>query len=82
MPPRHLRLVLWLNTGFYDKGVLIMNRKEIAVNYLSQSFRVDLFSNIPFQMLMFLASNDTLHMNYELLNMLRTLKLSRFHKLS
>ena len=59
-----------------------MNRKEIAVNYLSQSFRVDLFSNIPFQMLMFLASNNALRMNYELLNLLRALKLLRFHKLA
>ncbi|CAG9318440.1 unnamed protein product [Blepharisma stoltei] len=36
------------NTGFYSRGALIMNRKEIAIFYLKGWFIADLASSIPY----------------------------------
>lgn len=35
------------NTGFYLRGICIMNRKEVMNNYLKKSFILDLFSLLP-----------------------------------
>jgi len=36
------------NTGYYSKGLLIMERKRIFVNYLKGAFAVDLVASIPY----------------------------------
>lgn len=35
-------------TAFYEKGILVMNKKRIAKNYLKTWLMVDLVSSIPF----------------------------------
>ena len=36
------------NTGFYSKGALVTNRKQIAINYLKFWFWMDLVASIPY----------------------------------
>jgi hypothetical protein len=49
---------LWLNflTGYYDKGVLIMDLKLIALNYCKGYLALDIISSIPIS---FIALPDT-----------------------
>ena len=39
------------NTGFIHHGLLVMDRKEIAVHYLESWFLIDLAGSIPFEMI-------------------------------
>ena len=36
------------NTGFYNKGNLVRNRKEIVINYLKTWFILDLMASFPY----------------------------------
>lgn len=40
------------NTGYFYKGVLIMNRKQIAINYLKKWFIFDLLASFPYEWIM------------------------------
>lgn len=35
------------NTGFFDKGILIMSRRKIAIAYLKSSLAFDLVCALP-----------------------------------
>jgi hypothetical protein len=39
--------LIGFNTGYYDKGVLIMNRQKISANYLKGTFLLNLVSSAP-----------------------------------
>ena len=41
-------LVVNFNTGFYRKGLVIMNRREIMCNYLRTWFFMDLLASFPY----------------------------------
>ena len=41
-------ILITFNTGFCEKGMIIMNRKQIAINYLKKWFVFDLLSTIPY----------------------------------
>ena len=43
-----LDILINFNTGYYKKGVLIMNRKDIIVNYLKTWFILDLLASFPY----------------------------------
>ena len=43
-----LDIVLNFNTGFYLKGQLIMQRKMIAIDYISTWLFIDLISSLPY----------------------------------
>lgn len=43
-----LDIALNFNTGFYSKGLLVMNRKRIVANYLKLWFWLDLLASIPY----------------------------------
>lgn len=43
-----LDIILGFNTGFYSKGMLVMNRKLIAKNYLKFWFWLDFISTFPY----------------------------------
>jgi hyperpolarization activated cyclic nucleotide-gated potassium channel 2 len=36
------------NTGYYNKGNLINNRKDIIMNYLTSWFTIDLVASFPY----------------------------------
>ena len=36
------------NTGFYEKGALVMQRKHIVINYLKTWFMIDLLASFPY----------------------------------
>ena len=42
-----LELILNFLTGYYEKGVLIMDMKLIAINYCKGYFALDIISSIP-----------------------------------
>ena len=44
-------MVLNLNTGYYSKGTLIMQRKKIIKKYMSFWFYIDFVSSFPFDLL-------------------------------
>lgn len=41
-------IVVAFNTGFYSRGSLVMNRREIAKNYLKFWFWLDLMASFPY----------------------------------
>lgn len=41
-------VVINFNTGFYRKGVVVMKRKDIMVNYLKGWFWLDLLASFPY----------------------------------
>jgi hypothetical protein len=40
-------IIVTLNTGFYDKGVLILERRYILMSWLNNSFLFDMLALIP-----------------------------------
>ncbi len=40
-------IVLNLNTGYFDKGLLVMRRKSIALTYLKSTLAYDLICSVP-----------------------------------
>lgn len=41
-------LVINFNAGFYEKGVLVMQRKSIVINYLKTWFILDFLASFPY----------------------------------
>lgn len=41
-------VVITFNTGFYRKGVVVMQRREIMRNYLKTWFVLDLLASFPY----------------------------------
>jgi hypothetical protein len=41
-------IVITFNTGFYRKGIVVMIRREIIVNYLRSWFFLDLLASFPY----------------------------------
>ncbi|KAM3133635.1 hypothetical protein pb186bvf_014322 [Paramecium bursaria] len=47
-----LDILISFNTTFYDKGVVIHDRKKIALNYLSSWFILDILSSFPYDLVL------------------------------
>jgi hypothetical protein len=58
MLPFLICLVLNFNSGFYKKGVLVMNRKDIIVNYLKSWFILDLLASFPYSWIINYEESD------------------------
>ncbi len=41
-------IVVNFNTGFYRKGIVVMKRKDIVLNYLKTWFLLDLLASFPY----------------------------------
>jgi hypothetical protein len=55
-----LEIVLNFFTGFYIKGVVVLEKREIAKNYLKSWFAIDLISSFPYSILYFADVNSNL----------------------
>lgn len=44
-------MIFAFSTGYYEEGILIMYRTQIASNYLKLWFWIDIFSTIPFNLI-------------------------------
>ena len=81
-------MVLNLNTGYYSKGTLVMQRKKIIRKYFSFWFYVDFVSSFPFDLLPLemLSADETTNDNQTDLSkkarILRIVRFLRFAKLS
>jgi hypothetical protein len=76
-----LDILLNFNTGFYSRGSLIMNRREIAKNYLKAWFWIDLFSTLPYTWFLDGALQDEQSGDsnlYRAPKLLRLIKIFRF----
>lgn len=68
-------------TGYYDKGVLIMNRKLIAKRYFKQTLLFDAVANIPTHTFMTFEAYIDLKISSDMLNVFRLVKLLRIYKM-
>eukprot|EP00347_Sterkiella_histriomuscorum_P000699 403374844 len=75
----YVDVFMCFNTGFYDKGVLIMNRKLIAKKYMHSTLIVDILSNLPINFL--LVFKDFTILDHQTLNLIRVVKLFRIYKM-
>jgi hypothetical protein len=62
-----LEIFFNFNSGFYVKGLLIMNRKEICRNYSKGWLSFDIISSFPFS---FVLNANTENINVNILNYL------------
>jgi hypothetical protein len=46
-----MEILLNFITGYYEKGVLVLDRKKIAINYLHNWFLADILSCFPYTLL-------------------------------
>jgi len=69
-------IVLNFNTGFYDRGNLIMGRRAIIVNYVRGWFWLDLLASFPYTWVLPQQEGDdsSLYRTPQLLRILRILK--------
>ena len=51
-----LDIILTLNTGFWDKGIIVMQRKKIMWRYVQSWLIFDIISSIPFNYILSIAS--------------------------
>lgn len=76
-----LDILLNFNTGFYSRGSLIMNRKEIFKNYIKGWFWVDFFSTFPYTWILDGALSNELSSDnnlYRASNVIKLIKIIRF----
>jgi hypothetical protein len=79
-----LDIVLNFNTGFYSKGMLIVSRKQIALNYIKFWFWLDLLASFPYDVIVesFIGKEDEDNAGsnsmYKAPRLLRLIKIFRF----
>ena len=77
-----LDTILNFNTGYYDKGVLIMKRKQIILTYLKTWFILDFFAVLPYSYVIdYVISQeqgDNSSKAFKTPQLLRMLKIIRF----
>jgi len=74
-----LDILINFNTGFYDKGLLVMDRKKIFGHYITGWFWIDLVASIPFD---FIHDDDEgvedgYNSTYEIFKMVKVLRFIR-----
>ena len=75
-----LDILLNFNTGFYSRGSLLMNRRQISKNYLKGWFWIDLMSTFPFTWLLESPMNDETVADTNLYTAPRILRLVKIFK--
>jgi hypothetical protein len=77
-------IIINFNTGYYVKGILIMNRTQIFKNYLKFWFWLDLLSTLPLDWVLETAGSSTGQTNKILkyIRIIRVLKLVRLIRLT
>lgn len=68
-------------TGFYEKGILIMDRKSICKKYLMTWFILDIISSFPFSIIELANNNNTSSKALKSTNLLRILRLTKYARL-
>lgn len=53
-------MILSLNTGFYRKGIIVTDRKEIVKNYLKGPLITDLLAQIPLIVAYYIDANSSI----------------------
>ncbi|CAG9325145.1 unnamed protein product [Blepharisma stoltei] len=76
-------IIFNFNTGFFKRGILIMNRKLIAWNYLKTWFILDILSSFPYSWIIQggIFQNDTVNNTLSATRLLRTFRIPRFIKI-
>ena len=72
------------NTGYFDKGILVMNRSQIAWNYVSNLLWFDLVTGIPiYSYISVVLKQDLIYLlpSQLIVDALSCLKMIKFFKL-
>jgi len=67
-----------LNTSFYNKGILVTNRKDILIQYLHNNFPIDIIALLPLMIDYYLGSGQQF---LKFLNMSFLFKYTHFKKI-
>lgn len=46
---KYSKIVLTFNTGYVSEGIVILSRKDIAYEYVTTWFFLDLFASFPYE---------------------------------
>jgi len=76
-----LDIFINFNTGYYDKGLLVMERKRIAINYLKGWFWIDLIASFPYSWVISEEDDEEGSNPTEVLRLLRFLRFIRLLRL-
>jgi hypothetical protein len=78
-----LDILVQFNTGFYKKGNLVLNRREIITNYLSTWFFIDIVASFPYNWLIDESAldQDTMLRTPQLLRLMKMARFLRFLRL-
>ena len=82
-------LICQFNTGYYDKGIMVLNRKKIFIHYLKDNFVFDFLAIIPYEMIISIAivnEFDNIIQNenqeiYQWIKYIQLVRILRFHRL-
>jgi hypothetical protein len=53
-----LYIVLSFNSGYYEQGNLLLNRKKIIFHYVKTWFFIDMVSSFPYSLVLTYATNQ------------------------
>lgn len=72
----YLDILLTANSGFYLKGILIMTRKNIIINYLKKWFWLDVIASFPYSVIVTPHTYFDIYNTYEDLSINNSISLS------
>lgn len=80
-----LDIIFTFNSGYYSKGIIVMNRKKIILGYLRSWFFLDLVASFPYSYTVELMLTDNPNSSVESLTiaprLIRMLKIIKFLRL-
>ena len=79
-------IICFFNTGYYDKGRMVLNRKKIFIHYLKANFLFDFLATIPYEWIISIAivnefDNIIQNQNQELYQWVKYIQLFRILRL-
>jgi hypothetical protein len=75
-----LEIILNFFTGYYEKGILIMERKKIFKNYMKGWFFADLISSIPTSFFDIISEDESYDV-FKSAKLLRILRMAKYARL-
>lgn len=74
-------ILINFTTGFYDKGILIMNRKAICKNYIKGWFFVDAMSSFPMSLVDLFTEEQEDYSALQSAKLLRIVRITKWARL-
>jgi hypothetical protein len=75
-------IIITFNSGYYSKGIIVMNRKKVIMGYLKSWFILDMIASFPYSYTVELMLTDNPNSSVESITiaprLLRMLKIIKF----